>query len=126
MRKASVLGSILGNRTHVKGAVPRKSLLLRFESCDIWLSLLFPALVLAAWLYYPLSGNGPILCPWRFFLGVECPSCGLTRAMCAISRGEFSLAARLNLLAFPGMIAAFVFSMKSISALLVNLRRMWR
>lgn len=30
------------------------------------------------------------LCAVRFFLGIECPGCGLTRSMLSLIRGDFS------------------------------------
>jgi len=48
-------------------------------------------LVLAAsFLYSPWVNRGPVLCPLRFFLGMPCPSCGLTRSFCAVAQGNFA------------------------------------
>ena len=40
-------------------------------------------------------------CTFREATGLPCPGCGLTRAFCAISRGDWGEAVALNPLAFP-------------------------
>ena len=42
--------------------------------------------------------GGPILCPLRGLLGIPCPSCGLTRAFCALSHFELREALRYHAL----------------------------
>lgn len=32
------------------------------------------------------------LCPWRRFLGIRCPGCGMTRAFLALARGDWAAA----------------------------------
>jgi hypothetical protein len=44
-------------------------------------------LLLALVGFYALIG-----CPFRFFLGICCPGCGMTRAMLALLHGDFALA----------------------------------
>lgn len=40
-------------------------------------------------------------CVWKATYGVECPSCGMTRAFILISQGSFAEAQTLNQLALP-------------------------
>jgi len=44
--------------------------------------------------------QGPIVCPVRLLTGFPCPSCGTTRAIGAISIGDFEQAWSLNPIAF--------------------------
>jgi len=45
--------------------------------------------------------HGPILCPLRGMFGLPCPGCGLTRAFCALSRGDLMSALAFNAVALP-------------------------
>jgi len=40
------------------------------------------------------------LCPFKFFTGVPCPTCGVTRGLFALLHGQIVLATHLNPLAF--------------------------
>ena len=44
--------------------------------------------------------RGPALCLFRLATGHQCPACGMTRALAALLRGKFGLAARYNPVAF--------------------------
>ncbi len=59
-------------------------------------SLLFPLLVVAAWFYYPYAFDGLDLCLWRNLFGVDCISCGLTRAVCSVVHGDLLRAMHYN------------------------------
>lgn len=45
------------------------------------------------------ADDGFVLCLWRRATSVPCPSCGMTRAFCALSRGEWSVALDYNFVA---------------------------
>jgi Protein of unknown function (DUF2752) len=38
----------------------------------------------------------PALCPWRTLFGLECPGCGMTRALSAALHGDFAAAMAFN------------------------------
>lgn len=48
-------------------------------------------------------------CPIRFFTGVSCPGCGMTRALAALLRLDFSLALEMHPLVFLLPIAAVIY-----------------
>jgi len=47
------------------------------------------AMLAAGFLLAPVIDEGPTLCPTRLAFGIPCPSCGITRACCAATRGHF-------------------------------------
>lgn len=47
-----------------------------------------------------LDAYSRIECPIRALAGIECPGCGSTRCMTALSKGDFVVAARSNPLLF--------------------------
>jgi len=60
--------------------------------------------VMAISFVFPLDGLGVDLCPLHAITGLPCPGCGMSRAISAISQGQFSIALALNpfaLLAWP-------------------------
>jgi hypothetical protein len=65
-------------------------------------------LVLAAsYAYAPYVHDGPIVCLLRGLVGIPCPSCGLTRAFCALSHLQLHEALRYHALS-PLLFAAVV------------------
>ncbi len=42
------------------------------------------------------GNHGPTLCPWRAATGSWCPGCGLTRAVLALGRADWSTATRYH------------------------------
>lgn len=63
-----------------------------------------------------------VRCPLHELTGLECPSCGLTRAVHALLDLDFARAARLNILAFPVAVLAVAFPLVCISDLLCGTR----
>ena len=51
---------------------------------------------LVAWCYEPYAWDGPVLCLWRRVFGIQCPSCGLTRAVCSLAHGHVAAAVAFN------------------------------
>ena len=50
--------------------------------------------------FFPIGGLGFDLCMLHSFTGLPCPGCGMSRAISAISQGDFSAAVGLNPFAF--------------------------
>ncbi|MEI7837929.1 MAG: DUF2752 domain-containing protein [Planctomycetota bacterium] len=50
------------------------------------------ATIAASFLYAPWSHDGPVICPFRWFTGLPCPGCGLTRSFCAMTQGHWGQA----------------------------------
>jgi hypothetical protein len=57
--------------------------------------------------YAPYAHDGPVVCLLRGLVGIPCPSCGLTRAFCALSHFEVREALRHHALS-PLIFAAVV------------------
>jgi hypothetical protein len=53
-------------------------------------------LVMIASVFFPVSGLGVDLCPLHAATGLPCPGCGMSRAIAAVSQGDFSAALGLN------------------------------
>lgn len=71
------------------------------------------AILFASYIYAPYAQNGPVICPTHGLLGLPCPSCGLTRAFCALTRGHILTALGYNAIGIPlylGMLAAMFIS----------------
>lgn len=64
-------------------------------------------------------------CPTLAATGRECASCGLTRAFCAMSRGELAAAARFNA-AGPALYAAFCLIALGAAALIAKVAALSR
>ena len=76
-------------------------------------ALLLPGLILFGRLYAPHAAEGPVICLWRRCFGWLCAGCGLTRALCLFSTGQWGASIRTNWLIIPGMIALVVIFLRS-------------
>jgi hypothetical protein len=56
--------------------------------------------------------DGPILCPVQLLTGFSCPGCGGTRAMGAISTGQFEQAWSLNPITFAVCLIAITWAVQ--------------
>jgi hypothetical protein len=65
------------------------------------------AVLAVSYVYAPYASDGPIVCLLRGFVGIPCPSCGLTRAFCALAHLELREALRYHALS-PILFAAVV------------------
>jgi len=68
-----------------------------------------PAVFAFCWFYRDTMGGGPVLCPLRFFMGIPCPGCGLTRSFCCLIHLELWSAVKYHVLGpvvFCGMVLA--------------------
>ena len=61
------------------------------------------ALVALALLPSNLVLHGPVLCPFKALIGLDCPTCGLTRSVYNVIHGDFSEAYKLH--ALGGVVA---------------------
>jgi len=82
------------------------------------------AVLVGAWLYAPMAESGPVLCPVHGVLGLPCPSCGLTRGFCAVTRLEFREALVFHALSLPLFAACLVTPFVAVYEILVR-RRTW-
>ena len=70
------------------------------DDFDLWL---FPAILLAAWLYYPYCQTGPNLCVWKLIFHRPCFGCGITRGLCFLVHGKLHDSLRFNPLALVAL-----------------------
>jgi hypothetical protein len=80
-------------------------------------ALAVAALLALAVLPTDVVAHGPALCLSKRLLGVECPGCGMTRALSALLHGQVAAALAFNRgapAAFIGMLALAVFSVKEL------------
>jgi hypothetical protein len=79
------------------------------------------AVLAGAHAYAPYVHDGPVLCPLRAMLGLPCPSCGLTRAFCALA--HFDLGAALHYHALSPLLFALTLLTPIVCAYEIALRR---
>jgi hypothetical protein len=85
----------------------------------IWCGL--SAVFVLSALWRPPDEPSINLCPLRALAGCNCPGCGMTRAFCAIARGELWRAARFNALS-PFLFAAAITAWAGALARILNLQ----
>ncbi|MGQ0506622.1 MAG: DUF2752 domain-containing protein [Myxococcaceae bacterium] len=69
---------------------------------------------MAASFVFPIKGLGVDLCMLHAFTGLPCPGCGMTRAIAALSQGEWMTALALNpfsVLAWPTFLVLAVLAL---------------
>jgi len=75
----------------------------------MWRAFLLTMLIGAIWTgaYYlkPHIEHAPTLCTFRLLTGVSCPTCGMTRATCALAHGQWSVAMAYHPLVTPFWLA---------------------
>ncbi|MBL0211424.1 MAG: DUF2752 domain-containing protein [Holophagaceae bacterium] len=81
---------------------------LRFPDGAVFLSLISLAILATSFLLPAAGFPGIDTCSFHAFTGLSCPGCGLTRAFCAISHGQFHEAWGLHPFSFPLYGAAMV------------------
>ncbi len=71
----------------------------------MWRSLLLATALGVVWAgaYFlqPYVEHGPTLCTFRVLTGKPCPTCGMTRATCALVSGEWAKATQYHPLVVP-------------------------
>jgi len=65
----------------------------------LWLAMV--GVIAASFVYETSSLSGEVLCIWRRWTGLPCPSCGLTRSFCAMARLDVIEAFRMHLAGPP-------------------------
>lgn len=76
------------------------------------------AIFAASVLWHPQDEGGVVLCPFRATTGLPCPGCGLTRAFCAIVRGELERALHFNIISPIVFLATIIVWLYAVSVLL--------
>jgi hypothetical protein len=72
----------------------------QMNHADLWI---LPAVIVAAWFYFPYCQTGPNLCIWRALLHRDCPGCGLTRGVCFLVHGRIHQAIGFNRLSLVAL-----------------------
>jgi hypothetical protein len=89
------------------------------------------AMFITSALWHPPDQPSFVLCPFRAATGYPCPGCGMTRAFCALTQGQWRRAIAFNalspllylaLLVVLAQAAATVFNFQGVSERLARLR----
>ena len=72
-----------------------------FRIEDMIRLLSLPFAIVFGWFYYPFCLDGPSFCLWKGIFGIECPGCGLIRALCFLSHGMGAEAVSYNPFILP-------------------------
>lgn len=71
-----------------------------------WVSLVTAALAASV---IKLIGIPPIACPFKALTGLPCLTCGATRAVAALLRGDFAASLRFHPLVIPAVVCATMY-----------------
>ncbi|MGC8785510.1 MAG: DUF2752 domain-containing protein [Armatimonadota bacterium] len=75
----------------------------------MWRTLLLAAILgmigVAAYWLQPYAEHAPTICLFHVITGKPCPTCGMTRATCALVHGEWTKAIRYHPLVVPFWVA---------------------
>ena len=89
-------------------------------------------IIAAGTLYFLMCRFLDITCPIKAIIGVNCPTCGMTRAILSLLRGNFGMYFKYNPFALPCVLSVFllihkqvfhtkrVFDILAVSVLLMN------
>jgi hypothetical protein len=89
----------------------------------LWSSVLVLSAALG-WCWLQAFGAPPLVCPFKAATGLPCVTCGATRALLALVRGEASLAFVLNPSVPLGAMAAWSYVLYSVAAVVNGPRRL--
>jgi len=67
--------------------------------------------------------NGPIYCPIKKIIGIECPTCGMTRAIYLLLHGNIKQSLEFNLLGLIVTLMLFVWSIDIFPIISVRWKR---
>ena len=70
--------------------------------------------------YIAITGIITLKCPFKHFLNIRCPGCGLTRSFRAILNLDFITAIKYNVLGIPLFIFCIVFIIFLIRDIIIN------
>lgn len=65
-------------------------------------------IIAAGTLYFLMCRFFDITCPIKAIIGINCPTCGMTRAILSLLRGDFDMYFKYNPFALPCVISAFL------------------
>jgi hypothetical protein len=83
-----------------------------------WYFIIATLVLIVSYFYYPPSNPEKSWCLIKTLTGWDCPGCGLTRAFCAMAKGQIRAAARFNLFGPPLFVATLVYWSSLLLALL--------
>jgi hypothetical protein len=89
----------------------------------LWSSVLVVSAALG-WCWLQAFGIPPLVCPFKAATGLPCVTCGATRALLALVRGEPSVAFMLNPFVPLAALAASLYVLYSVATLVNGRRRL--
>lgn len=64
--------------------------------------------IAAGTLYFLMCRFFDITCPIKAIIGINCPTCGMTRAILSLLRGDFDMYFKYNPFALPCVVSVFL------------------